>query len=155
MNKPISLPQLEYNYVKLHALYILCGGMLLLSDPIFNLVNQLFTGQTWALPLMAIVYAPLLIGVIYLLFNVLRDGLTLKIKIFKNKEHYQDEFSLHIKNKASDYALGCGVVSASFFIFLPHEYVVMIYDDMARIILSSIFLGYAIPALIFLREDNE
>lgn len=39
--------------------------------------------------------------------------------------------------------------------FVPLEYVSMVYDDMARIILSRLFLGDAIPALIFLREDNE
>jgi len=155
MNKPISLPQLEYNYIKLHALFFLCVGMLFLCDPIFNLINQLFKGKNWPLPLMAIVYAPLFVCSIYLLFNVLRDGFTLTLKRLKNKKHYQDEFSLHIKNKASDYALGCGVVSASFFTFLPHEYVTIIYEDIARIILSNLFLGYAIPALIFLREDNE
>jgi len=153
MSKSTSLPQLEYNYIKLHALSFFFVGMLLIADPMYSLLNGLFNGQTWILTSMTIIYVPILIYTAYLSLGLWVDDL--RIKSLQDKEYYQDEFSVYVKNKAANYALSCGMLSAGFFSFVPSAYFTMINDDMARIILSSLFLGYAITALILLREENE
>jgi hypothetical protein len=155
MNKSMSLPQREYNQLKLHALFLFLSGILLVTDPIYNVLNTLFSGQSWILStmVMVMVYVPLMLYTIYLSFGLWVDGL--RIKSLQYKKHNQDEFSVSVKNKAANCALSCGMFSAGVFSFVPSEYLTIINDDMARIILSSLFLGYAIPALFLLREDHE
>jgi len=151
--KSVTLPQLEYTHLKRNALLILLVGALFLMDAIYKIVAHFDMSSGGFLDALTFVFGACIIYCGYLILSLVVDGWN--IKGLKKERDFSDEYSLHVIRKGHEYALACGVFIAFVFYLVPDDYVAMLSDDMPAIFLAFLALGYAIPTLILLREDNE
>lgn len=152
-HKNVSIAQVEYNHLKRHALLYLSLGLLFMADPIYKIMTHYGDASNSTLTTLVLFYIPCIIYCGYSIIALTIDGWNLKG--LKKGRGFNDEYSQHVIHKAQEIALACGIVGAGFFHLIPDKYLVVMVDDVPKTILALMALGYAIPTIFLLRDDNE
>lgn len=150
-HKNVSIAQVEYNHLKRYALLCLSLGLLFMADPIYKITTHYNEVANITLTILAFFYVPCIIYCGYSTVALIIDGWRLKGQ--RKGRGFQDEYSQHVIQKAQEIALACGVVGAGFFHLIPDKYLMV--DDVPKTILALMTLGFAIPTIFLLRDDNE